>query len=171
MKKVLVLLVLLFFINTAQAQEWKEVVPGTWVGTSVESISADVKRISVKKLNEYYLNLSPMNEIVYAKMANYCEKQAGPSKKECLAYVKQSENTAKNTYYSIVEYDVHCKDKKLCTHCAKDYSKDNKLLKETDMESSDMDEEVKKSLAEIRCTDIKFASFGERLWKYSCENK
>ena len=134
MKKVLVLLVLLFFINTALAQEWKEVVPGTWVGTSVESISADVKRISVKKLNEYYLNLSPMNEIVYAKMSNYCEKQAGPSKKECLAYVKQSENTAKNTYYSIVEYDVHCKDKKLCNHCVKDYYKDNKIMKENDMD-------------------------------------
>ena len=63
------------------------------------------------------------------------------------------------------------KNKKLCTHCAKDYSKDNKLLKETDMESSDLDKEVKKSLEEIRCTDIKFGSFGERLWKYSCENK
>ena len=171
MKKVLVLLILLFFSNISFAQEWKEVIPGTWVGASVESISSDVKRISVKKLNEYYQNLSPMNTVVYGKMANYCKNQAGPSKKECLDYVKQSENTAKNTYYSIVEYDVYCKDKKLCTHCARDYSKDNKILKETDMDSSELDEEVKKSLAEIRCTDIKFGSFGDRLWKYACENK
>ena len=64
MKKVLVLLFLLLFVNIAQAQEWKEVVPGTWVGTSIESVSEGVKRVSVKKLNEYYQNLSPMNEIV-----------------------------------------------------------------------------------------------------------
>lgn len=171
MKKVLVLLILLFFSNIAFAQEWKEFIPGTWVGGHVDNISSDIKRVYVKKLNEYYQNLSPMNNVIYGKMANYCKNPAGTSKKECLDYVKQSENTAKNTYYSIVEYDVHCKEKKLCTHCARDYSKDNKLLKETDMESSELDEEVKKSLAEIRCTDIKFGSFGDRLWKYACENK